>query len=102
MRKLKFHEKKLLRKVNFLEWKREGIRVCVEQCRSWILQKKTLAKWIKLSSSGRLMEFIIIAIPWIEMKMFGFVITHVKQTSLIKMTCEILTVALIVNRLTYG
>ena len=24
MRKLKFHEKKLLKKVNFLEWKREG------------------------------------------------------------------------------
>lgn len=24
MRKLKFHEKKLLKKVNFLEWKRES------------------------------------------------------------------------------
>lgn len=24
MRKLKYHEKKLLKKVNFLEWKREG------------------------------------------------------------------------------
>lgn len=24
MRKLRFHEKKLLKKVNFLEWKREG------------------------------------------------------------------------------
>ena len=46
MKKLKFHEKKLLKKVNFLEWKKEGVRERTSICNATMLLDGTITKSI--------------------------------------------------------